>query len=407
MPKNITLHEIAVIGGGPAGSAAAILLARAGRNVVLLEKESAPHNKVCGEFISWEATHYLNDLGINLPALGAQSINKLRLIDKDRVVEENLPFSAWTLSRRLLDEALLQKAEQAGVIVRRGVSVNGLSHHPHGWTLNMGQGSNLNAKSVFLASGKHDVRGLARNRSKPDGLIGFKMHFQLTSQQQDRLRDHVEIFLFDGGYVGLQPIEGGKANLCFLIKKDIYVSCGKNWIELLSWVTRRSRYLEEHLAGAKSLWQQPLTVYGIPYGFIYKPSLGFQNLFRLGDQMAVIPSFAGDGISIALHSAFLAARTYLSGLNSDEYYRQARYDFHGPVSNAQTVAAVVSSVLGRKIVFCLLYLLPGLMLTAINSLRLSGANILNPHEKETLQSVYIDKTNLKRASLRDPPSAFK
>jgi hypothetical protein len=64
-------------------------------------------------------------------------------------------------------------------------------------------------------------------------LIGFKLHFKLTSRQRTALADHVEIALFNGGYAGLEPVEDGKANLCLVVTKRHFAQCGKNWDGLL------------------------------------------------------------------------------------------------------------------------------------------------------------------------------
>ena len=60
-------------------------------------------------------------------------------------------------------------------------------------------------------------------------------------------------------------------------------------------------------------WTKPLSIYGIPYGFVHRAAAPSRRLHRVGDQLAVIPSFSGDGIAIALHSAELAAQRFLDG----------------------------------------------------------------------------------------------
>jgi hypothetical protein len=67
------------------------------------------------------------------------------------------------------------------------------------------------------------------------------------------------------------------------------------------------------MAGAEPHWSKPLSIYGIPYGFVHRQDTPARRLHRLGDQLAVIPSFCGDGIAIALHSAALAVDRYLTG----------------------------------------------------------------------------------------------
>ena len=69
----------------------------------------------------------------------------------------------------------------------------------------------------------------------------------------------------------------------------------------------------ERLAGADPCWTKPLSIYGIPYGFVHRADAPSPRIHRLGDQLAVIPSFCGDGIAIALHSAALAVDRHLTG----------------------------------------------------------------------------------------------
>lgn len=345
-------HEIAVIGGGPAGSAAAIQLVQAGREVCLLERKQEAHDKVCGEFISWEAGHYLSRLGLDLTSLGAVSIETVRLYDGEAMLDAALPFAAWSLSRRVLDAALLLKAEEAGVAVQRGVAVRALSRLHHEWALGLTDQPTCRAHAVFLASGKHDVRHWRRS-AQPNShrSIGLKMHLRLADAAQEQLRGAVEVHLFKGGYAGLEPIEDGKANLCFLISKEIYDDCGKSWPALLAWLSNTSSHLNARLNGALSLWPRPLAVSGVPYGYIAHPGAAVPGLFRVGDQMAVIPSFAGDGIAIALHSAALAARVHAAGGDSALYTRRAWRDFRRPVRSAQMLSALLAHTFGRRAAF--------------------------------------------------------
>ncbi len=101
-----------VIGGGLAGAMVAQRLAAAGRSVTVLEKERSAHHKVCGEFLSREAVDYLRQVGVDPLALGAVSIRFVRLSSNRKVVESALPFTALSLSRFALDQAMLARAEE-------------------------------------------------------------------------------------------------------------------------------------------------------------------------------------------------------------------------------------------------------------------------------------------------------
>ena len=99
-------REALIVGGGLAGAALAILLAKSGRETTLVEKEAGPHHKVCGEFLSYEALSYLNALGLDVMSLGAEAIEAVYLVGRKAIAESRLPFPAASLSRRRLDEGL-------------------------------------------------------------------------------------------------------------------------------------------------------------------------------------------------------------------------------------------------------------------------------------------------------------
>ncbi|HTW44774.1 MAG TPA: FAD-dependent monooxygenase [Acidobacteriaceae bacterium] len=328
--------DVLIVGGGPAGAAAAILLAQQGRAVQIIEKFPAAHHKVCGEFLSHEALSYLERLGVDLPALGAASIQRLRLAASRLIAECDLPFPAMSLSRRTLDEALLQCAVNAGATVLRGCRVESLARAGSNWTARLSNGDLRSASNAFLATGKHDLGGHPRPPGRQNDLISFKMYYRLAPTQQAALKHHVELIVFPGGYAGLQLVEDGTANLCLLVSRKQLHACGGMWNGLIARILRSSQFLCERLHQATPQLEKPLALSSIPYGLLQQHAS--DGLFRLGDQAAVIPSFSGDGMSIALHSAHVAARIFLAGCNADSYqYRLAR-----ELSYSVSVATAVS-----------------------------------------------------------------
>ncbi|MFL1462615.1 NAD(P)/FAD-dependent oxidoreductase [Roseococcus sp. DSY-14] len=283
--------EVLVAGGGLAGGAAALLLARQGRRVLLLEREAAPAHKVCGEFLSPEGAAVLAGLGLPPEALGGAPIERLRLAAGRWDAGAALPFRAWGLSRRGLDARLLNAAAAAGAEVRRGALVREVT--PDG-AVRLADGARLRGGRTLLATGKHALRGWARQPGRP--MLGFKMHLRLAPGEARALEGHVELHLLPGGgYAGLQLVEDGVANLCWLLR------AGGPQLP-----RPPGTLLARRLAGAAPLWPRPLAVARVPYGHLHAPEPG-EQVFRLGDQAAVTPSFTGDGMAIALHSAALAA----------------------------------------------------------------------------------------------------
>jgi len=320
--------EALIAGGGVAGAAAACLL---GPEALLIERERVAHDKICGEFISQEAQSYLARLGLDPLALGAAQIDAVRLVHGDRVARAALPFHGLGLSRRVLDEALLARAEAAGATLLRGHAVRSVS--PAGLEVD-GHGR-LSAPATFLATGKHDLRGARRQPCRtPEDLIGLKMYFALHPAQQADLAGHVEVLLFRGGYAGLQLIEGGIANLCLLIGRTQFKAAGGDWPGVRHDLERSCPHLGRRLAGATEALDRPLSIFRVPYGHVHAPGPeDWPGLFRLGDQMGVIPSFCGDGMSIALHSAFAAVAAH-QGAGAAAYHRRMRRDLVGQIGRA-------------------------------------------------------------------------
>ena len=331
-PAGTTEHL--VIGGGLAGSMVGLRLAAAGRGVTLLERERAAHHKVCGEFLSQEAVGSLTEAGVNPIALGAESIRSVRLTSKKRIVETTLPFAALSISRCVLDEALLKRAAQAGCTVERGAFVESLESRDGIWHAHLRGGEIRTAQTIFLANGKHDLRGLERAPGPHGDMVGVKLHWRLAPRQTKALRGFMELYLFPGGYGGLSLVEGGVANFCLVVRRSTLRKIG-GWPELLAAIQHENPHIAERLCGASPLWPRPLAISSIPYGYLSGRPLG---LWCVGDQAAVIPSFTGDGMSIALHSASLAAQMYLGGASADQYHRT----LHAHLSRGMRLATALS-----------------------------------------------------------------
>jgi flavin-dependent dehydrogenase len=357
-------EELVIVGGGLAGASAACVLARAGVSALLLERDPEARHKVCGEFLSIEAQTYLAHLGIDLDSLSASRISHLRLHHCGKQVEAALPFMARGLSRKILDEALLGKAISLGARIERGVTVRSIAADKTCSRIDAGPFGTIRAETLFLASGKHDIRSVKRPATGSiNDLIGFKMHYRVSEEQRDALDGVIEVILFEDGYAGLQLIEDGVANLCLVVTQERFERVGRSWNSLIEQIRRECPLLADRLQDALPLFDKPLSIFRIPYGFVHRPDLSeSQGLFRLGDQMGVIPSFTGEGMSMALHSGCVAASTFLHhGCASTEFHRRMALDVQRQVRLALVLNKAARFGLGQMALFHLCRTWPSLM----------------------------------------------
>jgi flavin-dependent dehydrogenase len=355
---NNVIADALVVGGGIAGGALAAYLARAGRHVIVIERQPGPRDKVCGEFISAEAAYYLRELAIDLNALGAFAISSVRAYTEKHAASAPLPFEAFSISRRALDEAVLRRASSWGAEVWRGCVVRSLQRRDGHWIAKLDGNATVIAHAAFLATGKHDLKGFKRPPGRQNDLVGFKLHWRLAATQQATLGPAVELFLFPGGYAGLELVEGGIANFCLVVRREHFTSLGGRWDFLLSALRSDLPPLHERLAGGEPCWQRPLAISSIPYGYLRRSGDG---PWRLGDQAAVIPSFAGEGISIALHSARLAAQSYIGACSQAEFESQLASDIGPQVRSATLLSRMLVHRSGQTAVMALTRRIPLVM----------------------------------------------
>jgi flavin-dependent dehydrogenase len=322
---------VLVVGGGVAGAAAAIRLRMLAQPVMLWERERLAHHKICGEFLSAEGVAHLGALGIDAEALGAVPITATRVVGAQGQVTRRLGFVARSLTRHALDAALLARAEALGAEVRRGVTARGIDEHG----VVLSAHGDVHAPAVLLATGKHNLRGLPRETAGTiDHLVGFKTYFRLAPAQRAALAGHSEIILFRSGYAGLQMVERDMANLCFLVSPERHAACGGRFDALLADLAAEVPHLARRLDAAVPLLDRPLAIGGVPYGYLLDPGRDPPFLWRLGDQAAVIPSFTGMGMSLALHGAALAVRALMAGEGPISYARTLARDAQGPLLRA-------------------------------------------------------------------------
>jgi flavin-dependent dehydrogenase len=367
--------EVLVLGGGVAGCAASIALARKGRRVTLIEREVAPRHKVCGEFLSGEALEDLHALGIDVASLGAVPIEAVRLAAARRAAAAPLPFAAASLTRKALDTALIAEAIAAGVNVECGRSVQTLGRGGEKWQAVLDDGSMREAATVFLATGKHDLRGHSRP-ADPQRWVAYKMYFQLAPGQAAELKGASELMLYPGGYGGIQPVEDGRANLCCVVQQRYLPAGSDRWENFLAKMQKECPHLAMRLEGAVPLLEKPIAITHIPYGYIRRTTE--DGLYCVGDQAAVIPSFTGDGISIALHTARCAVTAYLTGERAPEFQAKLGKALSLQMRMAELAADGLNNRFARAVLPFCLRVWPGVMRMTAKLTRIAQRGVVVP-----------------------------
>jgi flavin-dependent dehydrogenase len=328
-----------IVGGGPAGAAAAITLARGGAVPLLIDRNRTPPDQLCGGFLGWDALAALATLGIDADALGARPIGRVRLIARGVTVEARLPHAAAGLSRRTLDAALLDQASRAGAGIERGMLVRSID--PLERAVRIDGGDEIASDTLFLATGKHELRGGARPREAggSDPAVGLRTRLTPSPALAAALAGTIELHFFRHGYAGLLVQEDGAANLCLSVARSRLATAGGTAELLLASMADAPRLADRFgEAIAHTPWQ---AVAAVPYGWRARETT--PGIFRLGDQAAVIASLAGDGAAIALASGRLAAAHHLRGETAGAYQRAFAAAASRPLGVAGTLRSLAES----------------------------------------------------------------
>lgn len=337
-----------ILGGGPAGSAAAITLARAGGRPLLLERQRETGDALCGGFLSWHSLAVLERLGVQVQ--GAH-VDRVRLFAGTGTAEAKLPRPALGVSRRQLDTALLDEAERLGGRIERGIHVREVD----GRTLRA-DGERFAPERLLLATGKHDLRGAARPKPAGDPALGLRVRLGPSPVLDRLVSGAIELHLFDRGYAGLVQQEDGTANLCLAVRKSRLAEAG-NPRALLDAIGAEVPPLGERLAWLAA--DPEIDAVGaVPYG--WRTAATQEGVYRLGDQAAVIPSLAGEGMGIALASGVMAAETVLHGRSAPAFQQALARRTLRPVTIARAILAAAERPVTASVLTRLMGVAPGL-----------------------------------------------
>ena len=291
--------DIVVIGGGPAGSAAAITAARAGARVVQLERGVLPRQRVCGEFVSPESLALLSNLiGDHALLSDSRRISTNRIFVDDEVLTLPINPPAASITRFDLDAALWHASLASGVECRQQANVQRIEAAGH-FRIDTSGGS-LETKAVINATGRWSNLSTHEQRSSQPKQLGAKAHFREADPSPS-----VDLYFFAGGYCGVQPVAKDLINVCAVVEARVATSLE----EVLS--------LHPKLWQRSRSWEQVFSTVSTSPLIFRKPKPVVDDVFQVGDAAGFIDPFVGDGISLALRSGVMAAEALLPCLQKD------------------------------------------------------------------------------------------
>ncbi|HEX2540524.1 MAG TPA: FAD-dependent oxidoreductase [Caldimonas sp.] len=316
--------DAAIVGAGPAGAAAAILLARAGWTVALVERQRYPRRKVCGECIAATNLPLLDALGIGdaVHALAGAELRRVALLRGARSVVASLPAAeagphrfGRALGREHLDTLLVAQARAYGATVRQPVALDCLEGRPGRYRLHVrgtgegGEGGELEAAVVIAAHGSWEPlpseREGRRAMRRPSDLFAFKANFRDARLDADLL----PVLSFPGGYGGMVIADAGLATLACCVREDRLdeersaAGARRAGDAVEAMLRRECGGVAEALAPAvrEGPWLSTGPIRpGIRLG-------AGDGVFRIGNAAGEAHPIVGEGISMALQSAFLLA----------------------------------------------------------------------------------------------------
>jgi flavin-dependent dehydrogenase len=301
--------RINILGGGPAGSAAALAALRGGARVRVIEKSRLPRHKVCGEFFSPEIAPELEQLGAwnAFLAAGPARVRRTVLHFGAREKTSRLPEAAFGLSRYAFDQILLDQARAAGAdLVSEGES------------------------PLIIATGRRTM-GTPRGQR----LFGFKAHFEGPTD------DAVELFFFERCYVGVTAIEAGRTNVCGLAPESFLSQFGFEYGDIVTQCPALSARLKPLRRVTPWFSTGPLQ-----YGQAFERA---GQVYPAGDALSFVDPFTGSGLLAAVRSGAMAGRAAAMGRPVAEYLRDCQASLRQPFQVAGVLRRALESGWAEKL----------------------------------------------------------
>jgi flavin-dependent dehydrogenase len=367
--------EIGIIGGGPAGSAAAAYLAGYGFDVCLFEKKSFPRETLCGEFLSTEVIHFLKELNLfdEFISLNPNKIKSFRFFNHSgKSINHKFNFDVYGLSRSSFDNLLLQNTKRKGVAVFQPAEVKEIILNGKSYQLVVKKEEqkeiNISVNYLIAAYGKQNAldnflrRNFINQKSK---LNGIKFHLN-KNELKEFAEDEIQIYSAENIYCGVNAVDSDKVTFCFLEDRKQEQPPPR---KQLIYLQKKNKAFKKLFTGNDENLFDTLTVYGTGNIFFGRRNLVENGIFMIGDAAGVIAPLAGDGISMAIESGKLIADLFYKkryeNLSTKELEFLFIYEwnklFLSRMKTAKTIQTIILKSFRRNIGFLVVKFFPALL----------------------------------------------
>lgn len=320
MSKN--KFDAIIIGGGLAGLTSAIHLAKHDFSILLIEKNSYPKHKVCGEYVSNEVLPYLNYLDFDPFEFGAKKISEFELTThNNKKISAKLPLGGFGMSRYEFDYQLQQLALKNSVEVLQD-SVLDVNFKDDVFQVETKSNGNFQSKITIGAFGKRSNLDVTFNREfiqKKSPYLGVKIHVSGEFPE-----NKVALHNFKGGYCGVSKVENNHINLCYITNFKAF----KKYKDIEAFqrdILFKNDALRAIFNNTKPEFDKPLTISQI--SFETKNPIE-NHMIMCGDTAGMIHPLCGNGMGMAIRSSQLASQLiidYLQGKIEDRKILERRY----------------------------------------------------------------------------------
>jgi flavin-dependent dehydrogenase len=373
------MYQVTIIGGGLGGLTLSILLKKAGYAVLLIEKNSYPMHRVCGEYISNESKSFLTTLLSHINFNDFPQINNFQLSATDGTLfQTKLSLGGFGISRYILDDELYKEALKLGVHIHTKETVLDVQKHHHIYEI---ETTHDKYQSILVvgAFGKRANLDFKWKRNftliKPaikNNFIGIKYHINYPFPSNS-----IALHNFKDGYCGISNVENGKTCLCYLTTAKNLQKFNGNINKMEEGVLFKNPHLKKIFTTAQFLWDEPKTIAQINF---HAKTCIENDILLIGDAAGLISPLSGNGMSISMHSGLLVFELidlfFNNKINKSDLYRLYDKKWKNCFSKRLATGRFVQQIFGQ----------PFLSLALVHTLNLfpflSNPLIQSTHGKE-------------------------